>query len=136
MTDDQFKRELVKFRNSCRVYHKEVEKLESLDKQFPALAKIEWQEGIFKVDLSEDFGNGNLELYQLLKDDVRYVNTILDLIEEQNGPNARVLIWSLFVDNRIQVDVAEEFGLTRRQLQYSVDKWLHAAFEAYQKIAD
>ena len=39
-----------------------------------------------------------------------------------------MLIWALFVENRIQTDVADEFGLTRRQLQYSVDKWLKEVF--------
>ena len=69
-----------------------------------------------------------MELYQFLKDDSRFVEETFDKITETCGNNAKVLIWALFVENRIQTDVADEFGLTRRQLQYSVDKWLQEVF--------
>jgi DNA-directed RNA polymerase specialized sigma subunit len=39
------------------------------------------------------------------------------------------MIFLLFVEEKTQVDIAHEFGITRRQVQYSMDKWLHAALD-------
>lgn len=133
MTDEFFKKEHSKFRNSCRVYHMEKKRLEEMERLYPELKRMEFAEGSFKVDLTGDFGKGNLELYQLLKDDVKYVEEVLDLIDKRCGHNAKVLIWALYVDNRIQVDVAEEFGLTRRQIQYSTRKCLKEVFSEMAK---
>lgn len=123
--DPRFKREQEKFRNSARVYQKEKEWMQEQEKLYPNIKNIQFEDDVFKVDLSEDTGKGEVELYQLYRKDVQYVDDILTKIDRMCGHNARILIWALYVDNRIQVDVAEEFGLTRRQLQYSVDKWLH-----------
>jgi DNA-directed RNA polymerase specialized sigma subunit len=64
-----------------------------------------------------------------MQEDVDYVDRILDRIEEKCGTNARLMIFLLFVEERTQVDIAHEFGITRRQVQYSMDKWLHAALD-------
>ncbi|GEM_PF-1013434 len=128
MGKDGFKQPAAAFKNSCRVYLKEKERVKALEAKYPALAENGFNPETFRVDLSEDNGQGNLELYQFLKDDIRFVEETFDKIYRLCGNNAKVLIWSLFVENRIQTDVADEFGLTRRQLQYSVDKWLKEVF--------
>ena len=128
MGKEGFKQPAAAFKNSCRVYLKEKERVKVLEAKYPALAETGFDPETFRVDLSEDNGQGNLELYQFLKDDIRFVEETFEKISEQCGNNAKVLIWALFVENRIQTDVADEFGLTRRQLQYSVDKWLKEVF--------
>ena len=70
-----------------------------------------------------------LELYQFLNADIEYVDGIFEQIETLCGSNAKVIIWSLFVENRIQEDVAAEYGLSRRQVQYSVEKWMLEVFD-------
>ena len=53
----------------------------------------------------------------------------LDMIDHKCGPNARLMVYMLFVEERTQVDVAKTFGVTRRQVQYSLDKWLRQSLE-------
>ena len=124
-----FKKRAAAFKSSCRVYRKEKERVTELEKQFPQFKTMKFEDGKFRIDLSEDNGRGMLELYQFLKDDITFVEDTFKKIEETCGANAKVLLWSLFVENHIQTNVAEDFGLTRRQLQYSVDKWLHEVFD-------
>ncbi len=128
MAKEGYKQQANAFKNSCRVYLKEKEQIRKLEEKYPALAETEVSEDTFRIDLTEENGRGNLELCQFLKDDCRFVEETFQKISERCGNNAKVLIWALFVENRIQTDVAEEFGLTRRQLQYSVDKWMKEVF--------
>ena len=128
MGKEGFKQPAAAFKNSCRVYLKEKERVKALEAKYPQLAENGYDPETFRVDLSEDSGQGNLELYQFLKDDIRFVEETFEKISRLCGNNAKVLIWALFVENRIQTDVADEFGLTRRQLQYSVEKWLKEVF--------
>ena len=127
--EGSFKQKTGSFKNSCRVYLKEKERVKILEARYPELASTHFDLDTFKIDLSEDNGRGNLELYQFLKDDISFVEETFNEIEQRCGNNAKILIWALFVENRIQTDLADEFGLTRRQLQYSVDKWLHEVFD-------
>ena len=128
MAKEGYKQRAEAFKNSCRVYLKEKERIRRLEEKYPGLAEADFSEDIFRIDLTGEHGQGNMELYQFLKDDSRFVEETFDKITETCGNNAKVLIWALFVENRIQTDVADEFGLTRRQLQYSVDKWLQEVF--------
>jgi len=124
-----YKRLANAFKNSCRVYLREKERVRLLEDKYPDLKSSIITPDMFRIDLSDDNGRGNYELYQFLKDDIHFVEETFDKIAERCGNNAKVLLWSLFVENRIQTDVADEFGLTRRQLQYSVDKWMREAFK-------
>lgn len=128
MAKEGYKQLAAAFKNSCRVYIKEKERVRKLEEKYPALAEADFSQDTFRIDLTEENGQGNLELYQFLKDDIRFVEETFQKISDTCGNNAKVLIWALFVENRIQTDVADEFGLTRRQLQYSVDKWLQEVF--------
>lgn len=69
------------------------------------------------------------QMVRFMQEDVDYVDKILDRIEKKCGTNARLMIFLLFVEEKTQVDIAHEFGITRRQVQYSMDKWLHAALD-------
>lgn len=75
----------------------------------------------------------NVQMDDLLKrfvrEDVEYVEKTFDKIEQAFGPEAKNILWKLFVDGRIQVDVAYESNISRRQLQYSVDRWIRYIFE-------
>ena len=128
MAKEGYRQRAEAFKNSCRVYLKEKERIRRLEEKYPGLAEADFSEDTFRIDLTEENGQGNMELYQFLKDDSRFVEETFQKITDTCGNNAKVLIWALFVENRIQTDVADEFGLTRRQLQYSVDKWLQEVF--------
>ena len=127
--EDSFRQFVTAFKNSCRVYLKEKERAMILEAKYPDLTSTLFKPDSFKIDLSDEYGRGNMELYQFLKDDINFVEDVFSKISDKCGSNAKVLIWSLFVENRIQTDVADSYGLTRRQLQYMVDKWLREVYE-------
>ncbi len=127
--EDSFKQFVNAFKSSCRVYLKEKERAAMIEAKFPELKTTVFSPDAFKIDLSDDYGRGNMELYQFLKDDIAFVEETFQKISEKCGSNAKVFIWSLYVENRIQTDVADSYGLTRRQLQYMVDKWLREVYE-------
>ncbi len=112
MTEKEFKTKVEALKSSCRVYRKEKQSLLDMEKA-----------GVNTGDFSKN------QLYIFIKEDVEYVEETLRLIEQKCGKNARLLIWLLFVEERTQAAVAQEFDITRRQLQYSVNKWLRMIWE-------
>ncbi|MDO4413572.1 MAG: hypothetical protein Q4C20_00695 [Erysipelotrichaceae bacterium] len=64
-----------------------------------------------------------------IHDDLVYVEKTLDQIYAQCGSAARLIVYLLYVENRTQDSVAKDYNITRRQLQYSLSKWLRAVFE-------
>lgn len=105
MADREFKDRLDAFKNSCRVYKHEKAMLDD--------------QSSYK---RSDFGDEKLLSY--IKEDVDYVEGIFSAVETRYGKSARLMIWLLFVEEKTQVDVAAQFGISRRQLQYSLNKWL------------
>lgn len=107
--DEQIYREkLSSFKDSCRVYKKEKQTLEaSVSPILPA----------------------DRQVLGYLKEDVEYVNHVFSRVKDLFGTSAVLMIWLLFVAEKTQVDVAYQLGITRRQLQYSVSKYMHRVFE-------
>lgn len=112
MTEKEFKAKTEALKASCRVYRREKQTMLDMEKT-----------GVNTEDFSKN------QLYIYIKEDVQYVEDTLQLIERVCGKNARLLIWLLFVEERTQAAVAQEYGISRRQLQYSVNKWLHMIWE-------
>lgn len=106
MNDKEFKEKLDAFKNSCRVYKHEKEMMEE-----------------HMRNAGKDFADKKLTGF--LEEDIRYVEDMFERIKERCGNNARLMIWLMFVEERTQQDVAQQYGLTRRQLQYSLNKWMH-----------
>ena len=129
MTDCAFKKKAAAFKNSCRVYRKEKERAAELEGQFPRFKSLDFKNGKSVNDFYEDSGSGMLEVYRLLREDIAFVEDTFRRIEEICGAGAKALLWNLFVEKKIQNKVAEDFGLTRRQLQYSVNKYLREVFD-------
>lgn len=98
--------------------------MDHLISKYPKLAEIEPQKDSVKLDPHMNNGLGNIELYQLLAQDIRYVDDVFVQIDEKCGHTAYLMMWMLFIEGRTQSSVAESFGLTRRQMQYSMDKWM------------
>ena len=109
MTEKEYKEKLEAFKDSCRVYRQEKQMMEELQLK------------------SGSFGNERLHSY--IKADIEYVDRMLEEISKKCGSNARLMIWLLFVEEKTQVDVAVQYGLSRRQLQYSISKWMHKVFD-------
>lgn len=105
-----YKESLEAFKASCRAYRNEKENL------------VRYKNVQYLNPLTE-------QLVKFMKEDVDYVDRTLEKIEKQCGTNAKLMIFLLFVEERTQVDIAHEFGITRRQVQYSMDKWLHAVLD-------
>ena len=45
------------------------------------------------------------------------------------GEKAKDILWELFIQDRSQTDVGEDYEMSRRQVQYAMDKWLQKLFE-------
>lgn len=122
--DNSYRSKLAAFRTSCRVYQKEKQEMDHLVSKYPDLAKVKPEKNAVKLDPHMNHGLGNIELYQLLAQDIRYVDDVFVRIDEKCGHTAYLMLWMLFIEGRTQQSVAESFGLTRRQIQYSMDKWM------------
>ena len=104
MTEQEYKDKLDAFKSSCRVYKNEKRMLE-------------------EAELKKSYF-GDEQLYRFMCEDVEYVDQMFEKISEKCGMNARLMLWLLFVEENTQADVAFRFGLSRRQLQYSMNKWM------------
>ena len=114
MKEDDYKKWLTTFRNSCRIYLKEREQFEQLAKKWRDLREAPEREQ---------------DLFNFLKEDVEFVESVFREIEKTGGEDLRQIIWELYVENRKQTLVAASHGLTRRQIQYSTDKLLKEVYE-------
>lgn len=106
MTDEE-RRDIEQFRASARVYRKEKE--------------------------IRSGGSDAKEYQTLIREDVKFVETVFRIIEKQHGPGAKLLVWTLYTEGKTQAETAAQFGLSRRQLQYSVNKWLREACAEYRR---
>lgn len=68
--------------------------------------------------------------YSFILEDLHFVENTLEEIKEKCGTAARLIIYLLYVENRTQEEVVGLFGITRRQLQYSLARWMDTAFTA------
>ncbi len=95
------------FKASCRVYKSE------------------------KTTLSLYHSNskGDDMFYSFLEDDVHFVEETFNDIEDKCGTSAKVMIWLLCVEGKSQIEVAEQYGITRRALQVALYKWIDEVFE-------
>ena len=105
-----YKESLEAFRASCRAYRNE-------------------KENLMRFRNVQDLNPITEQMVKFMREDVDYVDRTLDQIEKECVTNARLMIFLLFVEERTQVDIAHEFGITRRQVQYSMDKWLHVVLK-------
>ena len=53
----------------------------------------------------------------------------MKLIESLYGTQSHDIIEKLYIGQRTQEDVGEEYSMSRRQIQYSLNKWLPKVFE-------
>ncbi len=104
----EFKEKVEAFKASCRVYKQERARIIELRKK-----------------RSDPI---TFQLLRYTEADTKFVEEKLDEIETICGPNARVMVWYLYVEGRTQQEVADEFKITRRQLQYSLNKWMEKVF--------
>ena len=101
------KDDLFAFRCSCRTY--------LIGKQ-----KLEENKGI------TDMNRIRKRTLQLIHEDIAYTEKILDSIQKQYGEEAWKLTVEVLINGRTQEETAEKAGITKRKLQYSMEKWLKA----------
>lgn len=100
----EYREKIDAFRESCRVYLKEKEVAAGLNQE------------------SEEM------FARFLREDIQFVEDTFERIKNECGNDARSVVWKLFVDDKTQAEVAYEFGISRRQLQYSLYNWFHRIF--------
>lgn len=74
-------------------------------------------------------------MYSYILEDLQFVENYLEEIMQKCGPAARLIIYLLYVENRTQEDVAGIFGITRRQLQYSLIRWMNTVFDSQNTVS-
>ncbi len=109
MHSNSFNAKKEAFRNSCHCYINEKRTIEQFGRHENDSAKQ--------------------QLVRYMQEDIDYVDGVFDRIAKLCGTNARLIIWNLYVEEKIQTDVASQFGISRRQLQYNLNKWLHLVFD-------
>lgn len=124
MNRETYLERLGAFRSSCHVYQCEKELSEKLQKENPALIEqMPEDPDSFRIGLSENLGRGDLELLQFLRKDIRFVDTTFQMIE-QDYPDAKEIIYEVYINHKGQEATALELGLTRNQVQYISEKCL------------
>ena len=114
------------FQLNCRMYwiqRKEMEEMKvrypGIDENTPSLRKI-------KDDRST---MDPARRYWYLMQAVKWVDQVFSIILNEYGDFAYRMLWNRFIESRTQADVAQEFGMTRRQLQYEEDKIIRSLME-------
>lgn len=105
------KEKLEIFQASCMVYPQERKELEKL---------------------RNSSGNPdpmNRQMYEYVRQDVSYVEDSLAKIRKKCGTNAGLMTWLLYVEGETQTAVAEICHVSRRQLQYAMNRWMHSFLE-------
>lgn len=64
------------------------------------------------------------QMVQYIQEDVKYVESTFRALERKCGPEAKDIIYQMFVEGVTQTAVGKKYGLSRRQVQYAMDKWL------------
>lgn len=100
----EYRQKIEAFKDSCRMYE---------------------NEKASQAELSE----GNEMLAKYLSDDIAFTEDTFARILEECGETARQAVYELFVEEKTQLDVAYNMGISRRKLQYLVNQWLRTVFE-------
>lgn len=111
-----------RFENSAGMYLAELKLKEELEAQYPDLCDPGQDFSVFRIDLEENHGRGNLELYRLICENIRFTEEELIRAEElEIEKAAQILVYHL-IGRHTQQETADVFGLSRRQLQYLLVK--------------
>lgn len=86
------------------------------------------QEGLQALRSVIEPGFIQKQRYQRILEDTQFTEDILEKIETRYGIKARNLVWSVYVKGETQEHAAEEFHMTRRQVQYAMKKYLKSAW--------
>lgn len=62
---------------------------------------------------------------KLMSDDIHFTTGVLSAIRKDYGTEAEEIICCLYVEGKNQNDTAMQYHMTRRQLQWNVNKWLN-----------
>ena len=114
------KREQLEY--ACEAYLPELKLKEELEEQYPDLCIPAPDPSLFTIDLDENHGRGNLELYRLICENIRFTEEELRRADELPAGHAGVILACLLIERHTQQETAEIFGMTRRQLQSLLEK--------------
>ena len=80
-------------------------------------------------DSSNDltYDNERNRQYLFLLKQLSSIHTILDVIEERYGTEAKVIIYKQFICNEKQITLSQQYGYSLRTLQRRIYTWLYTA---------
>jgi len=121
-----------RFTDSCRIYLGEKKLLAKMEERrkddlaHPEKVKerIRRRRGYFQKDILEDE-----ELRKFMEDDTAETERVLKAMVKSIGKRQRDILYAMYVEGKSQEEAGQQFGLTRRQVQYGEKKWIRYLFE-------
>ena len=114
------------FQLNCRMYWMERKEMEDMKARYPGIDVNAKSLRKIKDDRST---MTPAKRYWYLMQAVEWVDSVFNIILSEYGDFAYRMLWNRFIETRTQDDVANEMGLTRRQLQYEEDKIIRGLME-------
>ncbi|MEE8806803.1 MAG: hypothetical protein SOI44_00110 [Lactimicrobium sp.] len=127
--DSDYRSWLTSIRISGRLYLLEKAEIQRIEKEHPEFKDMSFSPELIKIGVADETGRGELELYQYLLEDVARVDHVFTAAENLCGSSAKQILWHHFVEMDTQEDLASRLSISRRQLQYAMNKWMKKVYD-------
>ena len=121
--DKETKKEIERFRCSCRMYFAEAVNVKEYLAEYPWLSNPEETE-----KHTSPRETAVRCQYEKMAADTKMVGELFDCLEEIGGIPIRVLFWKLLVEQRSLDQISEQYNMTRSQLGHMERKYLLRLF--------
>ncbi|MDX8418582.1 hypothetical protein MOZ60_00575 [Stecheria sp. CLA-KB-P133] len=127
--DSSYRSWLTSIRISGRLYLHEKAEVQRIEKEHPDFKNMPFSPDLIKIGVADDTGCGELELYQYLLEDIARIEKVFEAVENLCGTSARQILWHHFIELDTQEDLASRLHISRRQLQYAMNKWMKKVYD-------
>lgn len=118
----------TRFKHSGDLYLTEKKLMRELEQKYKDLKDIVFEDNVFPLDIEGHYLRGERELYRFMKENTVFVETILNKADETGIEHAGDILSYMIIEHHTQDDTAWQFQLTRRQLQYLLDRIYEEVF--------
>ena len=119
----------TRFMHSGDLFLTEKKLMRELEQKYKDLKDIVFEDNVFPLDIEGQYKRGDRELYRFMKENTLFVEEILNKADETGIEHAGDILSYMIIEHHSQDDTAWEFKMTRRQLQYLLNKVYEEVFE-------
>ena len=112
----------TRFIHSGDLYLTEKKLMKELEQKYKGIQDIVYEDNVFPLDIEGRYQRGDRELYGFMKENILFVEEILNKADETGIEHAGDILSYMIIEHHTQDDTAWEFQMTRRQLQYLLNK--------------